>query len=192
MTTPARAPLSQVRAFTARHPQRVLVLSTDVLIFPAFLPSQTPLAGKTYKAIYDTGATHSAISQKVVNDLGLTSIGAAQVHAAGGTMDTTSHLVNFGLPNGVGFSMFRVTKAALGPGCDALIGMDILGLGDFAITHHQGRTTFSFRCPPQGEIDFVAQQQQKPEPAHSDKTGRNNPCPCGSGKRYKRCHGANA
>ncbi|MEK6913183.1 MAG: SEC-C metal-binding domain-containing protein [Nanoarchaeota archaeon] len=23
-----------------------------------------------------------------------------------------------------------------------------------------------------------------------DKIGRNDPCPCGSGKKYKRCHGA--
>ncbi len=26
------------------------------------------------------------------------------------------------------------------------------------------------------------------EPARSDKVGRNDPCPCGSGKKYKRCH----
>ena len=24
------------------------------------------------------------------------------------------------------------------------------------------------------------------------KTGRNDPCPCGSGKKYKKCHGAKA
>ena len=24
------------------------------------------------------------------------------------------------------------------------------------------------------------------------KTGRNDPCPCGSGKKYKKCHGAQA
>ncbi|MEO7802990.1 MAG: SEC-C metal-binding domain-containing protein, partial [Actinomycetota bacterium] len=27
------------------------------------------------------------------------------------------------------------------------------------------------------------------EPARSDKVGRNHPCPCGSGKKYKMCHG---
>jgi preprotein translocase subunit SecA len=26
--------------------------------------------------------------------------------------------------------------------------------------------------------------------AVSDKTPRNAPCPCGSGKKYKKCHGA--
>ena len=25
-----------------------------------------------------------------------------------------------------------------------------------------------------------------------DKVGRNDPCPCGSGKKYKKCHGAEA
>ncbi len=29
----------------------------------------------------------------------------------------------------------------------------------------------------------------KPEPVKSDKTGRNDPCPCGSGKKYKKCCG---
>jgi preprotein translocase subunit SecA len=28
--------------------------------------------------------------------------------------------------------------------------------------------------------------------ARSDKIGRNAPCPCGSGRKYKKCHGATA
>jgi uncharacterized protein len=30
----------------------------------------------------------------------------------------------------------------------------------------------------------------RPEPVRVTKTGRNEPCPCGSGKKYKRCHGS--
>jgi uncharacterized protein YecA (UPF0149 family) len=26
--------------------------------------------------------------------------------------------------------------------------------------------------------------------AEADRVGRNDPCPCGSGKKYKKCHGA--
>jgi hypothetical protein len=34
------------------------------------------------------------------------------------------------------------------------------------------------------------QQRQKPEPVKVEKkVGRNEPCPCGSGKKYKHCHG---
>jgi len=33
-------------------------------------------------------------------------------------------------------------------------------------------------------------EQQKPMPLHAEKkVGRNDPCPCGSGKKYKNCHG---
>jgi len=34
-------------------------------------------------------------------------------------------------------------------------------------------------------------EKTKPEPImNSEKVGRNDPCPCGSGKKYKKCHGA--
>ena len=34
------------------------------------------------------------------------------------------------------------------------------------------------------------QERQKPMPMHAEKKiGRNDPCPCGSGKKYKNCHG---
>lgn len=188
MTALLTAPTPQ--SFTVRYPQKVAVLCTDVEIFPAFQQGQPAPAGKKYKAVYDTGATQSAISPTVVNDLGLPSIGAAQVGTAGGTVSTTTHLINIGLPNRVMFQMVRVTKADLHNPFDVLIGMDILGTGDFAVTHHQGKTTFSFRWPSHDEIDFVAQAQVKPAPAHSDKVGRNSPCPCGSAKKYKKCCGA--
>ncbi len=34
------------------------------------------------------------------------------------------------------------------------------------------------------------QRAGKPQPVHVEsKVGRNDPCPCGSGKKYKNCHG---
>ena len=82
---------------------------------------------------------------------------------------------------------------------DVLIGMDIIGSGDFAITNHKGKTVFSFRIPSIGRIDFVNPNnttiflEEKPEkiqkaPANI-KVGRNAPCPCGSGLKYKKCCG---
>jgi preprotein translocase subunit SecA len=33
--------------------------------------------------------------------------------------------------------------------------------------------------------------QSRPQPVHAgQRVGRNDPCPCGSGKKYKKCHGA--
>jgi uncharacterized protein len=42
--------------------------------------------------------------------------------------------------------------------------------------------------------DFWAEERLKPatQRRESPKVGRNDPCPCGSGKKYKQCHGANA
>jgi hypothetical protein len=178
-------------AFTCRYAGKSSTLTSDVEIFPAHMPSEVPPQGAKYKALYDTGATHSAISPRVVEDLKLASIGATIVGVGGGPLTTTSHVVNIGLPNRVMFSMFRVSKMKLHGGIDAIIGMDILGMGDFAVTNHKGRTTFSFCCPSQKEIDFVSEVKEsaKVVTAHSDKIGRNSPCPCGSGKKYKKCCG---
>ena len=35
-------------------------------------------------------------------------------------------------------------------------------------------------------------KQRQPVKNTSPKVGRNDPCPCGSGKKYKNCHGRNA
>lgn len=37
--------------------------------------------------------------------------------------------------------------------------------------------------------DRVTQFVQPPRPEKTTKTGRNDPCPCGSGKKFKKCHG---
>ena len=37
---------------------------------------------------------------------------------------------------------------------------------------------------------LAEQDADVPEPAQSTKVGRNDPCPCGSGKKYKKCCGA--
>ena len=43
-----------------------------------------------------------------------------------------------------------------------------------------------------GEAPGRVGQAGNPQQAFSDKVPRNAPCPCGSGKKYKKCHGAAA
>ena len=45
--------------------------------------------------------------------------------------------------------------------------------------------------PPQVSMPFTAGSPQQPERA-STKVGRNDPCPCGSGKKFKKCCGKTA
>ena len=46
--------------------------------------------------------------------------------------------------------------------------------------------------PENGAVDEAAEAEQQKPVVKSDfeKTGRNDPCPCGSGKKFKQCHGA--
>lgn len=145
-----------------------------------------PTNGKKYRALYDTGATHSVITPTVVSDLNLPIIGAVTAGVGGGSLTTTSHLVNFGLPNNAMFGMISAAKMVLASDIDALIGMDILGLGDFAVTHHGGNTTFSFCVPSRKCIDFAAEVTAF---VKSHPPSKNGLCPCKSGKKYKSCHG---
>lgn len=40
------------------------------------------------------------------------------------------------------------------------------------------------------ELHYSGEEEQVKQPVHSHKIGRNDPCPCGSGKKYKKCCGA--
>jgi len=44
---------------------------------------------------------------------------------------------------------------------------------------------------PADEAEAAPATLRKPQPAvrHTEKVGRNDPCPCGSGKKFKHCHG---
>jgi preprotein translocase subunit SecA len=39
-------------------------------------------------------------------------------------------------------------------------------------------------------VEANASQPERRQPVTTEKIGRNDPCPCGSGKKYKKCHGA--
>jgi len=56
----------------------------------------------------------------------------------------------------------------------------------------QAQAAMQFRHE-QAQAMTQAQQQSETVPRNpaipSLKTGRNEPCPCGSGKKYKQCHG---
>ncbi|MEO1781627.1 preprotein translocase subunit SecA [Enterococcus diestrammenae] len=41
----------------------------------------------------------------------------------------------------------------------------------------------------QGQPEQTEEQGQPQRPVHVEKVGRNDPCPCGSGKKFKNCHG---
>lgn len=180
---------------TVRYNGRASVIVSDIEICEAFDPRQSgPHAEmKKFQCIWDTGATNSVINAKVVQALGLKPSGKVEVHTAGGNHIQNTYFVNIRLPNSAGFPLVRVTEANLEGRQDVLIGMDIIGMGDFAITNHQGKTCMTFRVPSITTLDFTGSGNHPPAMSPQIDAvpiqGRNDPCYCGSGKKYKRCHG---
>jgi len=170
------------------------VLITSVEISQAFNPTKISKRPETkqYLAIWDTGATNSAITKKVIDECQLKPIGIARVCTADGEKDRYRFLVSIFLPNRVCFCEQSVTEAKISGNVDVLIGMDVINKGDFAVTNKNGRTVMSFRFPSTEIIDFTGKMPINPQnkPIKTvPKVGRNEPCPCGSGKKYKKCCG---
>jgi predicted aspartyl protease len=145
----------------------------------------------------DTGATGCVITLKVINELGLISTGMTEVHTANGkvlkrTFDISLRLVQ----NNVLINGIIATEAdALSGGCDALIGMDVISIGDFSITNYKGVTCMSFRTPSMHEIDYV--KNLYIDNTKIVKISPDAPCPCkskyssGQPKPFKFCCGKN-
>ncbi|MGE5178629.1 MAG: SEC-C metal-binding domain-containing protein, partial [Bacteroidota bacterium] len=53
---------------------------------------------------------------------------------------------------------------------------------------HATVTAFGTAAPQEAEAP--ARERRAPVATQEPKVGRNDPCPCGSGKKYKKCHGA--
>ena len=108
--------------------------------------------------MWDTGATACVISSSVVAKCALAPIGVQRVVGVHGERTVNAYLIALNFPNGVAFPNLRVTEGVIG-NADALIGMDVIAQGDFAITNRQGRTIFSFRIPSIARFDFVKEHE---------------------------------
>ena len=142
------------------------------------------------KGIWDTGATGSAITKSLAEELGLISLGKRNVRGVHGTKEVNVYYVKITLNNK------NITLNAKVTECDELsadntvgmlIGMNIITMGDFAITNYKGDTTMSYRVPSLQKIDFVSGLKTGQQIVKDKIPGRNDLCPCGSGKKYKLC-----
>lgn len=154
--------LPEFRSFTSRFIGRASQLITDVIILP---PPPSPAKEYSiqedkathFKAVWDTGASSTAITQRVVDELKLAPTGMRQVHTASGTVLSESYAVAVALPNRVIIPLINATKSDLGNcAIDVLIGMDVIGQGDFAVTEENGCTVMSYRWPHCATIDYNA------------------------------------
>ena len=142
--------------FTGRANGIVAQVRTPVHVSEAYDPTEDSEQPPKleYEAIWDTGTSTSIISAKVVEDLDLKPIGIVEVETPTGSRQANSYLVNVRLPHGVEIGKITVVCTGVLSSADAIIGMDIITLGDFALTNCEGKTVFSFRFPSLVIIDF--------------------------------------
>lgn len=156
--------MDQFTAFTVKGNGLLRELKTAANVRPAQSVFATPggnFPSAEVEALWDTGATSSAASPALVAKLGLQPIGRATVCAAGNKYESDVYFIDVLLPNKVVVHDVRVTRADTIEGFDLLIGMDIILLGDTAITNAGGQTVFSFRYPPATHhVDYVQQVNQ--------------------------------
>ena len=100
-------------------------------------------------ATWDTGASISFITREVISSLGLKPSAQLRVRHSQGESVTDSYEVSIRLFVGIVIQNVTVLE-----GSANLIGMDIIQMGDMAITNRDGRTVFSFQIPSSHKIDF--------------------------------------
>lgn len=179
--------MTQIHALSRRYKGISRQIVTDVEI-------KNPVTGLIEKtnAIWDTGATGSVITSEISKKMGLVSMGLTKVAGVHDTKLVNKYFINITLNNKSVTLNVPVTECqALSPdgSIGVLIGMDIISLGDFAVTNFQGNTVMTFRIPSIQDIDFVKGIQTSHPIVNSKIPSRNGQCLCGSGKKYKHCCG---
>ena len=146
-------------AFTTKSKGKLREIITDIEISLPFIENNiqnTDTRIFRTNALWDTGVTNCVVTTQTAKDLYLKPISVSKVLHAGGISLANVYLVNIYLPNNLVIPNVRVTECADNDGgFGAIIGMDIITLGDFAITNFEGNTTFSFRTPSTKTIDYI-------------------------------------
>ena len=72
---------------------------------------------------------------------------------------------------------------------DPFSGLDELAMADAAIAAERSGVAVAEKRPPLQTRKMAGGAPDPKDPATWGKVSRNAPCPCGSGKKYKHCHG---
>lgn len=105
----------------------------------------------TQNAMWDTGATNTLISPKIIKALGLKPFGKSGLSSANGVIETDTYLIHVGIPSGSIVTNILALEDD-NEDYEVVIGMDIITQGDFAFSNKDGHSTFSFRIPSAEEI----------------------------------------
>lgn len=140
--------------FTQRNSNLIESIITECRVCPPVDFTKGEMPTKVYtsqNAMWDTGATNTLISPKIVKLLGLKPFGKSGISSANGIIETNTYLAHIGIPSGSVVTNVLVLENE-NDDYEVVIGMDIISRGDFVFTNHEGHSTFSFRIPSEEEI----------------------------------------
>jgi hypothetical protein len=165
---------------------------TNVINSPIVVQNTSTGLEEHTLSIWDTGATGSSITKSLALKLNLIAISRTLVRGIHGPKEVDVYAVKITLNNeNVSFVLPATECDELTDNQSAqfLIGMDVITRGDFCITNFDGKTMMSFRVPSIERMDFVTGGNHNHPILRDKQPGRNESCPCGSGKKFKHCCG---
>jgi hypothetical protein len=149
----------KAQAFTLNAQTLLSSIITPVTVRQAFslVKTYNLASGEiNVRALWDTGSTNTSISKGLARHLGLKSIDICNVNGVNGIHPSMVYQIDILLPSNVPIGDVRVAEFHDNGAFEILIGMDIIDLGDFAISNKDGKSIVSFRIPPSDTvIDFV-------------------------------------
>ena len=132
-------------------------LISECSIYPAFDIDTTkvlPKGLKTLKAVWDTGADTTCIHPRIVKELGLEPYGQMEIEGYGGIEIDDTYAVHLKLPTGDWAFCIEASASENLKSFDIIIGMDVIGFGDFCFTNKDEQSCFSFRIPSEEHIEL--------------------------------------
>jgi hypothetical protein len=137
-------------SFCIPHDHIAARLLLPVIIKPVIAANKAALnIAVSVTALWDTGAMVSAITPALRERLSLAVIDTKTVNGITGKARVDVVRVAVELPGGIQIPACDALVAGFNvSGVDFVIGMDIIGTGDFALSNAEGKTLFSFAAPP--------------------------------------------
>ncbi len=142
-------------AFAKKYPALTPDLNTDIEVYPV---SSVNHQGTTAYAIWDTGASQTVITHRLMSRLNLIPIETKLVYGVNSKQLVDVVAISIKLPNGFLIPNIRVFVCDIPSPIDLLIGMDVIQLGDLHISNTGGHTLFSFVTPPLPQQFDLAQE----------------------------------
>lgn len=147
--------MKKIGAFTIDYPHKTNRLESDVVIFDGDQKASSLSPERKMRALWDTGATLSCISQRIADELQLKPLQVIKVYTATGAVQANTYFVGLVLPNHFMTSVVAAGVPDMSDDVDIVMGMDVISKGDFSVTNVNKRTTFSFRIPSVKRIDYM-------------------------------------